>query len=276
MGIALVKFSVVCRRVPPLWFVFLSLPDRNGDMPYRFFNVDEAAQYLDLARVDLDRLIKDQNIPFEKRGDRLVFRRRDLDAWASQRILSANPKRLAEYHRRSSERVEADQQRTAILPELVRPEQIDPAMTAKTKPSLLRDIVALATRTGWVCDPAELIESLGTREELCSTAVPGGLAFLHPRAQQPYRFEASFLVLGRTVQPIHFGAPDGQPTDLFFLLCFKDDTLHLHALARLCLISLKTDFLSDLRAAQDAVAMHQALLAAEEIVQESLRTVPAA
>jgi excisionase family DNA binding protein len=244
-------------------------------MPYRFFNVDEAAKYLNLARHDLEQLVKDRKIPFERRGDRTVFRRRDLDGWASQRILSASPQRLAEYHQRSSQRVQEDLQRGAILSELIRPNQIDPAMRAKTKPSVLRDLVALAARTGWVCDSAELTESLAAREELCSTAVPGGLAFLHPRAQQPYRFEASFLVLGRTVQPIHYGSPDGQPTDLFFLLCFKEDTLHLHILARLCLIAMKTDLLADLRAAPDASAMHHALLAAEEIVQETVRTTPA-
>jgi len=185
--------------------------------------------------------------------------------------LSATPKRLAEYHRRSTQSVEAVLQRGAILPELIRPEYIDPAMTAKTKPSVLRDMVELAARTGCVCDSAELTESLEAREELCSTAVPGGLAFLHPRAQQPYRFEASFLVLGRTLQSIYSGAPDGQPTDLFFLLCFKEDTLHLHVLARLCLIAMKTNLLADLRAAPDAPSMHRALLAAEELVQESVR-----
>jgi len=237
-------------------------------MPYRILNTDEAAKYLNLSRSDLDRLVKDQEVPFERRGDRVVFRRRDLDGWASQRILSANPKRLAEFHRRSTEH--AGLESNAILPELIQPDQIAPEIAAKTKPSVLREMVEFAAQTGWVFDPAELVESLQAREELCSTGFPGGLAFLHPRAQQPYRFEVSFLVLGRTLQPIYFGAPDGQPTDLFFLLCFKDDMLHLHALARLCLIAHKTDLLAQLRAAPDAAAMHECLIAAERAVVEDL------
>jgi nitrogen PTS system EIIA component len=240
-------------------------------MPHHFLNVDEAAQYLNLSRPDLDRLVKDQEVPFQRRGDRVVFRREDLDSWASQRILSASPKGLASYHRRSSERAHALFAQTFMVGDLIRPEHIDAAMPSKTKASVLRDLVAISARTGYVSDARELIESLEAREALCSTGVPGGIAFLHPRAQLPYRFEASFVVLGRTVQPIFFGAPDGQPTDLFFLLCFQDDRLHLHTLARLCLLAVKTSIVAELRAAADALAMHAALLAAERTVVSDLK-----
>ena len=94
--------------------------------------------------------------------------------------------------------------------------------------------------------------------------MPGGFALPHLRTQEPYLFETSFLVVGRPVQPIHFGAPDGEPTQLFFLICCQDDRLHLHTLARLCLIAQKTKVLDQLRDAPDALAMHDALIAAEQ------------
>jgi mannitol/fructose-specific phosphotransferase system IIA component (Ntr-type) len=106
---------------------------------------------------------------------------------------------------------------------------------------------------------------------MCSTAVPGGFAVPHPRSHEPYLFETSFLVVGRPVQEIHFGAPDGEPTRLFFLVCCQDDRLHLHTLARLCLIALKTNIIEQLRAAPEAQSMRDALLAAE---QEVLRDRP--
>jgi hypothetical protein len=143
-------------------------------MPYRFFNADKAAQYLHLHRAELDRLVKARDIPFETRGDRTAFRQRDLDGWASCRILDASSGRLAKYHQRSWQRTCALPAGDMLLPDLIRPEQIHPAMTAKTKASVLRDLVALAQRTGWVCDPSELVASLQAREALCSTAVPGG------------------------------------------------------------------------------------------------------
>ncbi len=237
-------------------------------MPYRIFNIDEVAQYLNLPSTDVERLVKDREIPFEMRGERAVFRRPEIDAWASQRILGLSATRLAEYHLKCSPRKVSSE--TTIISELVQAEQIDAAMTAKTKASIIRDIAGLADRTMLVYDVAELVTTLEAREELCSTAVPGGVAFLHPRSSQAYRFDASFLVLGRTIQPIHFGSPDGQPSDLFFLICCQDDKLHLHTLARLCLMAQKTDMLAQLRAAADREEMLAALLASEGAVVDKL------
>ena len=235
-------------------------------MPYRFIDPDEAARYLDLARAELQELIARRDIPFEKRGGRIVFRQQDLDDWVSQRILNASGKRLAAFHAKSSRKPAGAESHDALLPELISPGQMHAALKSKTKASVIRDMVTLAARTDWVCDPAGLTESLEAREALCTTALPGGVAFLHPRTRQPYQFETSFLVLGRTVQPIHYGAPDGRATDLFFLLCLDDDSLHLRTLARLCFIAQKTELLAQLRSASDAAAMHEILLAAERLV----------
>ena len=76
--------------------------------------------------------------------------------------------------------------------------------------------------------------------------------------------KSSFIILGRTLQEIYFGAPDGQPTILFFLICCQDDRLHLPTLARICLMAHKTAILDQLRQAPDAAAMHAALIFAEE------------
>jgi mannitol/fructose-specific phosphotransferase system IIA component (Ntr-type) len=108
------------------------------------------------------------------------------------------------------------------------------------------------------------LASLEAREALCSTGMPGGFALLHPRVPDPYLFESSFILLGRSIQEIHFGAPDGKPTQLFFLVCCQDDRLHLHTLARICLMAKKTAILEQLRQSPDAASMHAALLAAEE------------
>ena len=102
------------------------------------------------------------------------------------------------------------------------------------------------------------------REEVASTAAGGGVAFLHPRYHDPYLFQETFLALGRTARPVFFGAQDGTATDLFFLICCTDHTLHLHILARLCLLAHGTPLLENLRAAEDAAAMHAALKAAED------------
>ena len=190
-------------------------------MPFRTFSQHEVADYLHLTAADVERLVKNRDIPFEMRGKRPVFRKRDIDEWASQRILRLSDKRLAEYHQKTTSGTQAMFPTAAIMPQLILPASIAPAMMAKTKASILRDVVALAASTGRVYDERALLESVEAREELCSTAFPGGLALLHARHQQPAISEEPFIVLGRALQPIHFGSPDGQPTNrTCFANCF--------------------------------------------------------
>jgi nitrogen PTS system EIIA component len=232
-------------------------------MPYRALELTEAAAYLHLNPSELEQLLRTSDIPHQRRGNRIVFLRGELDAWASQRILGLPLKRLATYHRQSTSGTRAVFNQDALVPELVQPDYIAPAMTSKARKSLIRDLVDFASSTGRVLDPTELRTSVEAREELCSTALPGGLALLHCRNHQPYRFDGSFLVLGRTLQEIHFGAPDGQPSWLFFLICCQDERLHLHALARLCLMAQTTDAVPRLLSAPDAAAMYDVLISAE-------------
>jgi len=63
---------------------------------------------------------------------------------------------------------------------------------------------------------------------------------------------------------VFFGSQDGEGTDLFFLICCTDHALHLHILARLCLLSHASTLLADLRTAPDAESMHSILKAAED------------
>jgi len=241
-------------------------------MPFRLLNLEDAADYLHLAVADVEQCVKDGEIPFEKRGGRIVFRKNDIDAWASRRILGFSGAGLASYHEKSTRHTQQMLAQETILPEMLATGAVDSAMTSKTRASMLRDLVALAEKTGHVSDPKALLASLEAREALCSTAVPGGFALPHPQAHEPYLFDESFIVVGRPVQEIHFGSPDGEPTHLFFLVCSRDDRLHLHTLARLCLIAMKTKILEQLRDAPDAKTMRDALVAAEqEIVAGKIR-----
>jgi mannitol/fructose-specific phosphotransferase system IIA component (Ntr-type) len=240
-------------------------------MPHRVFETDQVARYLHLTQTDVERLVKNQDIPVEKHGDRLVFRKVVIDAWASQRILGMEGRRLADYHQKSSRDTKKILIHEALLPEMMRKEYIEPALAAKTKASALREMVALAEKTGRVWDRKTLLECLEAREKLCSTGLPGGFALLHTRQPEAYLFDSSFIVLGRTIQPIPFGAPDGEPTHLFFLLACPDDRLHLHTLARLCLMAQKTNILEQLQQAADAESMYQSLIASEAAVLEGSR-----
>jgi mannitol/fructose-specific phosphotransferase system IIA component (Ntr-type) len=232
-------------------------------MSYQVLSLDAVAKYLHLTPDDVAHRVKYNEIPHEKRGQRVVFCKDEIDLWASQRLLSLPGQRLTEYHRKSTRGTSEILPSQALLPEMIEAGFIDPAMGAKTKASVLRGLVVLAEKTGRLNNAHDLLATLETREEQCSTGMPGGFALPHPRVPDPYLFEASFIVLGRTLQEIHFGAPDGKPTTLFFLVACQDDRLHLHTLARICLMARKTEVLDQLRQAPDAECMRTALLAAE-------------
>ncbi|TAN37072.1 MAG: helix-turn-helix domain-containing protein [Verrucomicrobia bacterium] len=235
-------------------------------MPHKTFNLDEVARYLHLNADEVQRYVRERVIPHEERGGRLVFKRSEIDAWASRRILGASEKRLKTYHRQSSERVLDFSKQHAIVPELLHADFIEPALTSRTKASVIRDMVKLAERTDLVNDATDLLKSLEERERLCTTALPGSVALLHPHTHDAYRFSDSFIVFGRAIQPLPFGSPDGSTTDLFFLVCCQNDRLHLHVLARICMMCHHTDLLLNLREAGDATALFNALIAAEQEV----------
>jgi excisionase family DNA binding protein len=71
-------------------------------MPHHVFNIEEVAEYLHLTAADVNRRVKEREIPFEQRGERVIFRKRDIDQWASQRILGLSQDRLVEYHQKST------------------------------------------------------------------------------------------------------------------------------------------------------------------------------
>lgn len=235
-------------------------------MPHRTFNLEELREYLHLAKGDVERLLRETDLPHEMRGGRPVFRRSSVDAWASQRILQLPKKPLEIYHEKTTRGTSDIFPESALVPELLQPSHIDLDLPSKTSSSVLRDMVELAEKTGRLLDPRELLASVREREAMCSTALPGGVALPHPRHHEPYRYEGSFIVMGRTIQGVPFSAPDGQPTRLFLLICCQDDRLHLHALARLCVLLMKTPILAHLRDATDPQAAYDAILEAEKSV----------
>jgi PTS system nitrogen regulatory IIA component len=72
------------------------------------------------------------------------------------------------------------------------------------------------------------------------------------------------IAYGRTASGIPFGDASGGLTDLFFLVCCRDDRTHLQVLARLARLFQRDGFLDDLRAASDPASSLEVIRAAEE------------
>jgi len=239
-------------------------------MPHRTLSLQQAARHIRIPERELFHLVQRDEIDYIRQGDDVVFEHRILDDWAQKRILGLPTRTLTEHHRQETAGRSGKNADDALMARLFRPEGIDPALASRTKPGVIRDMVALAVSTGLLYDDAAFQREIEAREEAGSTAIGGGAAFLHARYHDPFHASDSFIALGKTIQHIFFGAQDGAQTDLFFLICCTDDALHLHTLARLCMMAHGTSLLPDLRAADTADEMHHILVNAERDLLKKL------
>lgn len=224
-------------------------------MSGRQLNLDDVAEYLHISQERATRLFRQGELPYEGEPARPRFSPEELDAWASRRILRMDGRRLGDYERGAAVKSPPGSERYPLL-SLLSPERIFIGVGARTRASMLSELVAAADSLGFLYDPHDLLESLRRREEEGSTALPGGVAIPHPRHHDPYLASESFMVVARPSTPIHFGAPDGRPTDLFFMLVCQENRLHLRALARLCAILADPSLAPAIRAAGDPESIY--------------------
>lgn len=106
-------------------------------------------------------------------------------------------------------------------------------LEAEDKEGVLRELVALAAKTGKITDEMAILKAVRERENLCSTGFENGAAIPHPRQGHPEIVKELVAVFGRSTPGIDFEALDEKPVHLLFLLCAPTDSEHLRALAKL-------------------------------------------
>jgi len=217
-------------------------------MPHSFMNIRALAKFLGIELRRAERMAQRGQIPCQKVGGQLRFNRAEITEWMQQQMPSLKNERLVEMDSGITARRQLDDD--LLLTNMLKVEAISLALPARTKNSVLKELVALGQETELLYDGETLLEALTKREELCSTALDGGIAIPHPRRPLPYAAAEPILVIGLTGQGIGFGSPDGGLTDLFFMTCSQDDHHHLHVLARLCRILSDAKFTSAIRRAE--------------------------
>lgn len=240
-------------------------------MPHRQLSFKEACSRLRIPEQVLRDAVKYGEVPCRKQGADVVFKASELDAWASARILALHPKKLTPEHSASTRMDVKEIRDDILLPQLLKVEYIDLDFKAKTRKSVIRDLVDAAEAQGLLYDPADLLEQLEAREAVSSTALPGGIALPHPHHPDPYLIVEPFIFVARARKPIWFGSEDDVPTDLFFLVCCGENMRHLHVLARLCMMIRETSIMETLRTATSPDEVLEALYASEREVLSKLR-----
>ncbi len=211
-------------------------------------DMDQLALYLQRDVRELSKLVDRGNIPGRKVGGEWRFARAEINHWLETQLSDYTEKQLTALESRGRDSGDEDPLLTALLPETC----VAVPLAARTRASVLKELVTLAEQSWQVYDPEAILTAIRQREELGSTAMPSGVALPHPHRPLPNALGESLVAFGRTSSGIPFGAPGGALTDLFFLVCCRDDQTHLRVLARLSRLLLRADFIDALRAADNA------------------------
>ena len=100
------------------------------------------------------------------------------------------------------------------------------------KDKVINELVELASGSKLVRDKELLLEEVLKREKLVTTGVGWGVAFPHAKTKA---MKGIVIAFGRSTGGVEFGAMDGKPVHLFFLIAAPEDTIgaHLNVMARL-------------------------------------------
>ena len=221
--------------------------------PHRL-TLEQAADFLKMDASELTSMAVQGEIPCQQQGKRFFFDQDALDAWCSQKIIKHSVSR----------KKNGDKKKKPIIADLCMEELMETDMQAKSMPAVLKELVKIAERSGYLYDPQDLYNELRAREEEASTAIDFGVAIPHPnRKLQIELFSDPFICIAKLDQPILFGstALHNEKTDIFFLVCCMDSDLHLKLLQRICILCAETSLVQDLRDATSPSEMMKIITA---------------
>jgi PTS system nitrogen regulatory IIA component len=227
-------------------------------------DLEQLASYLQRDVREVSKLASRGYLPGQKVGGQWRFARAEINHWIETQMHAYTEQQLT-----ALEGGPAIAEQSGLLSSLLSESTIAVPLRASTRSSVLRELVTLGEQSWQVYDPDAIHEAIVKREEMGSTALGSGVAIPHPRRPLPAALGDHVLAYGRTASGIPFGAPHGGLTDIFFLVCCRDDRTHLRVLARLSRLLLRPAFLDELRAAETPAETWDLIAAAErELISE--------
>ena len=227
------------------------------------FDIDSLATYLHITPAQVRRMVDRGRLPGRRVGGEWLFPEAEIHHWLEEHIGAADDDE--ELVRVENVLQRAVSETTDIsISDILPLEAISVPLNARTRARVIERMVEAAAQTGWLWDPAKMIDAVNARESLHSTALDNGVALLHPRRPQPSILAQPFLALGRTFKGIPFSDSQGRLTDIFFLILSTDDSGHLRTLARLSRCVGEPAFLDRIRDAEEPAEVHRVIAEFED------------
>jgi PTS system nitrogen regulatory IIA component len=222
----------------------------------------ELAIYLQRDVREISKMANRGHLPGQKIGGEWRFASAEINQWLESQLATYTEIELSALDRQAGSRNEVPE---PLVTSLLSEATIAVPLAAKTRSSVLRELVVLAEQSWQLYDPQALLQAITQREDLNSTALHSGVALPHPQRPMSDRVQGeSLIAFGRVPAGVPFGAPNGTLTDTFILVSCLDVATHLQVLARLSRLILRPGLLESLRSAESASETYQLFRRAEE------------
>ncbi len=237
------------------------------------FDVDRLAAYLHRMPAEVLKLAERGKLPGRRVGGAWRFSAAEIHHWMEERIGLSDEDELATVEGALDRHGKHAADEEISIAALLHPESIAVPLLAKTRGSVITTMAELAAATHLLWDAGAMADAVRSREAMHSTALDNGVALLHPRRPLSNILAEAVLALGITPRGIPFSRPAepgarGRLTDVFFLICSTSEHEHLRTLARLSRVINDVFFLSDLRAAPDAVAARELIVSRDAAIRD--------
>lgn len=155
-----------------------------------------------------------------------------------------------------------------MITELINERLIRLNLSAQDKDGVLSELVDVLDQEGRLHDKQQFLADIYAREELGNTGFEDGVAIPHAKSRA---VKAPAVVIGISRNGIEYGAEDGMPSQLFFMIASPDGGAnhHIEVLAELSSKLIEEGFIAQFLAAQNEHQALELLLAQSETRTES-------
>ncbi|MBY7984402.1 fructose-specific PTS transporter subunit EIIC [Vibrio fluvialis] len=156
-----------------------------------------------------------------------------------------------------------------MITELINERLIRLNLIAQDKDGVLSELVDVLDQEGRLHDKQQFLADIYAREELGNTGFEDGVAIPHAKSRA---VKAPAVVIGISRNGIEYGAEDGLPSKLFFMIASPDGGAnhHIEVLAELSSKLIEEGFIAQFLAAQNEHQALELLLVQSEARTESL------
>ncbi len=154
------------------------------------------------------------------------------------------------------------------LLDILRPDCVKVPLEATEKKAAIRELVDLLGAAGAVNEPDTIFQSIWEREKIKSTGIGLGLAIPHGKPASENRI---VMAIGKTAEPMDFGAIDRKPVRLIVLIATPPDKTsdHIQVLARISRLMTDEELRTAVYSAESADELYGLIKAKEEALPAS-------